>query len=207
MIINGATNGIPGAQTVVTPYVVPPIQLVGNGHWNWLVRPGGSRGTGAPSAGFCTVYPVCFANRATIDAVAYEITAANATAVNEWAVWADGGDFYPIGKPIVFFGIGDASTTGVKTLTAQWSVEPGVLYWLGFQNLTAASTYRRSDASSTTSYATSKTVTDLIQATNRVAYGFQTVGSSSLQSFSIPSTARNPGNGQDWFPLIAARCQ
>lgn len=203
MILTGPTSGIPSPGPAL-PAVIPPVFLIGGNHYNFLVRPSG-RDTGTTGQNVFTVYPVIFANSLRIDAIAIEITTAIAASVSDWAIWEDRGDMFPRGRPACAFGSADGSSTGVKVLTCNWEPIAGRLYWIGFRNTGGNLGYRRTTTSTLTSYAVSLTNTDLVQSTNRVAYGISTSAALDAVSFDAFAT-RAPGTGTDWFPLVAARC-
>ncbi len=95
----------------------------------WYTAPitGTALTTGAPSANVLRAIPFITSRRITLDSIAINVTTA-ATGYTRLGIYADNGNVYP-GSLIIDAGAVDTGTTGVKALTINVTLDPG-LYWL-----------------------------------------------------------------------------
>lgn len=84
--------------------------------------------TGVPSANILRALPFLVPQPITIDQLAINVTASSASTAARLGVYADGGNLYP-STLIVDAGVVDTSSTGVKSLSINNSIEAGSLVW------------------------------------------------------------------------------
>lgn len=95
----------------------------------WYTAPntGTALTTGAPSANYLRAIPFITSRSITLDRIAINVTTA-ATGYTRLGIYADGGNVYP-GNLVIDAGQVDTGATGVKSLTINVTLNPG-LYWL-----------------------------------------------------------------------------
>ena len=124
--------------------------------------------TGAPSANFLRALPL-ITGRATLDRIAINVTAAAAGLIR-LGIYADDGNLYP-SSLILDAGEVSTGTTGVKTLTINQTLAPG-LYWLAFNNNATPTLRYLTTTSILPAWGTDSTLPDIVGTSWSISYAY-----------------------------------